>query len=163
MTKKKKTQNKHASYSLLDEISASTTEPIKKEWRTYQLTMMYNGLNRLEKSESPTKDDWRACADAVNLMETLIIDMKVCDDNNGLLIDAIAALAKAGKRSKENKTLRLDGHGIQAVRSVLRDYAELLEVLPERVMIRCYRLTEKRIQEILNRKLKPHDIEICKL
>lgn len=163
MTKKKKTQNKHAIYSLLDEISASTTEPIKKEWRTYQLTMMYNGLNRLEKSDSPTPDDWRVCADAVNLMETLIIEMNVCEDKNNLLTDAITALANAGKRSKENKTLRLDGQGIQAVRSVLRDYAELLDILPARIMIRCYRLTEKRIQEILNKKLKPHDIEVCKL
>jgi hypothetical protein len=89
--------------------------------------------------------------------------MKVCEDANGLLMDAITALAKAGKRSKSGQTLRLDGEGIVAVRSILRDYAELLDVLSARTMVRCHRLTEKRIQDMLDGKRRPHDVEICDL
>jgi hypothetical protein len=124
---------------------------------------MYEGLHNLEQGENPTPDDWRLCSDAVNLVETLIMEMKVCEDANGLLMDAITALAKAGKRSKAGQTLRLDGEGIVAVRSILRDYAELLDVLPARTMVRCHRLTEKRIQEILDGKKRPHDVEVCDL
>ena len=66
-----------------------------------------------------------------------------------------------GQRHKrEGKPIRLDGPGIQAVRSVLASYAELLEVLPARTMYRCHRLTEKRIHAILDGRTRPHDVEI---
>lgn len=84
-------------------------------------------------------------------------------DSSGLLMDAITALAMAGRRNKEGKTLRLDGAGIVAVRAILQDYSDLIEVLPARVMVRCHRLTEKRLHEILDGKKKAHDVEIVDL
>jgi hypothetical protein len=57
----------------------------------------------------------------------------------------------------------LDGEGIVAVRSILRDYAELIDVLPARTMVRAHRLTERRIHEILDGKRRAHDIEIMDL
>lgn len=59
--------------------------------------------------------------------------------------------------------IRLDGAGIQAVRAVLSDYADVLEALPARTMVRCHRLTEKRIHDILQGRLRPHDVEITRL
>jgi hypothetical protein len=150
-------------YTLFDEMAADPVDPLPQAWRTYQLTRMYAGLSNLEQADNPTPDDWRVVSDAVNLVETLVLEMKVCQDDSGLLMDAITALAMAGKRSKEGKTLRLDGAGIQAVRSILRDYSELLDVLPARTMVRCHRMTEKRIQDMLDGKRRPHDVEICDL
>jgi hypothetical protein len=75
-------------------------------------------------------------------------------------MDAITAMAMAGKRNMAGGAIRLDGAGIQAVRAVLEDYAALLDMLPARTMIRCHRLTEKRIHELLDGKRKPHDVEI---
>jgi hypothetical protein len=121
---------------------------------------MYEGLAAMEKAPTPTTDDWRVVSDAVNLMETLIVDMKVCEDTSGLLMDAITAMAMAGKRNMAGGAIRLDGAGIQAVRAVLEDYAALLDMLPARTMIRCHRLTEKRIHELLDGRRKPHDVEI---
>lgn len=144
-------------YTMMDELMASPTEPLPQAWRTHQLTKMYEGLHNLEQGEDPQPNDWRLVSDAVNLVETLVVEMKVCEDANGLLMDAITALAKAGQ------TLRLDGEGIVAVRSILRDYAELIDVLPARTMVRCHRLTEKRIQDMLDGKRRPHDVEICDL
>jgi hypothetical protein len=69
-------------------------------------------------------------------------------------------MAMAGKRNMAGGAIRLDGAGIQAVRAVLEDYAALLDMLPARTMIRCHRLTEKRIHELLDGKRKPHDVEI---
>lgn len=160
---KKKRQQRQKRYTLIDEMMASPTEPLPQHWRTYQLTRMYAGLSNLEQADNPAPDDWRVVSDSVNLVETLVVEMNVCQDDSGLLMDAITALAMAGKRSKEGKTLRLDGAGIVAVRSILRDYSELIEVLPARVMVRCHRLTEQRIQNILDGKKRPHDVEICDL
>jgi len=117
----------------------------------------------MEQAPNPTTDDWRVVSDAVNLMETLIETMKVCEDDSGLLMDAVTALAMAGRRNLAGSVIRLDGAGIQAVRAILEDYAVLLDVLPARVMIRCHRLTEKRLHELLDGKRKPHDVEITSL
>jgi hypothetical protein len=146
----------------MDELMSSPTKPLPKEWRTHQLTRMYEGLHQLEKAEVPSADDWRVVSDALNLVETLVLEMKVCEDANGLLPDAMQALSKAVERNKAGHSLRLDGQGIVAVRSVLQDYAELIEKLPARTMIRCHRLTEKRVQEILRGKRQPHDVKITK-
>jgi hypothetical protein len=150
-------------YSMLDEMMASPTEPLAQEKRQYQLLRMYEGLRALEIAPEPSTEDWRVVSDAVNLMETLILEMKICEDASGLLMDAITAMAKAGQRNLAGGAIRLDGPGIQAVRAVLRDYAELIEVLPARTMVRCHRLTEKRILNILQGKLRPHDVEITRL
>ena len=150
-------------YSMLDEMMASPTEPLTQEKRQYQLLRMYEGLRALEIAPEPSTEDWRVVSDAVNLMETLILEMKICEDASGLLMDAITAMASAGRRSKEGKALRLDGAGIQAVRAIMSDYSELLDVLPARAMIRCHRLTERRIHDMLDGKRKPHDVEIMDL
>ena len=150
-------------YTIMDEMMASPTAPLPLEYRTHQLTRMYEGLASMEKSPSPTTDDWRVVSDAVNLMETLVVEMKVCEDPSGLLMDAITGLALAGKRNMAGGSIRMAGAGIQAVRAILSDYAELLDVLPARVMIRCHRLTEKRLHELLDGKRRPHDVEITLL
>jgi hypothetical protein len=147
----------------MDEMMASPTEPLPVAHRTHQLTMMYGGLNAMETAPAPTTDDWRVVSDAINLMETLVVEMKVCEDSSGLLMDAITALAVAGKRNRAGGTIRMDGAGIQAVRALLSDYANLLEVLPARTMIRCHRLTEKRLHDLLDGKRRPHDVEITSM
>jgi mRNA-degrading endonuclease YafQ of YafQ-DinJ toxin-antitoxin module len=148
-------------YTIMDELLASPTEPLPSAYRTHQLTRMYEGLHSLETAGEPSTEDWRVVSDAVNMLETLVVEMKVCDDDSGLLMDAVRALGVAGQRHKrEGKPIRLDGPGIQAVRAVLASYSELLEVLPARTMYRCHRLTEKRIHAILDGRTRPHDVEI---
>jgi hypothetical protein len=144
-------------------MMASPTEPLPEKFRTHQLTMMYQGLHAMETAPEPTTDDWRVVSDAINLMETLVVEMKVCEDSSGLLMDAITALAVAGKRNRAGGTIRMDGVGIQAVRSILSDYAELLNMLPARTMYRCHRLTEKRLHDLLDGKRRPHDVEITSI
>ena len=146
-------------YSLWDVLLASPTAPINEAKRLHQLTRMWGGLAAMETGAAPRTDDWRVCSDAVNLVETLVLQ-KIAQDGSGLLMDAITALAMAGRRSLAGQTLRLDGPGIQAVRAVLEDYSELLDVLPARTVIQCHRDTEKRLHQILAGKSKPHDVEV---
>ena len=150
-------------YTILDEMMASPTDLLPADHRRHQLTRMYDGLAALEKSPEPTMANWQVVSDAVNLMETLTVEMQLCEDTSGLLMDAITALAMAGRRNLAGGAIRLDGAGIQAVRAILEDYAAMLDVLPARTMIRCHRLTEQRLHEIFDGKRKPHDVLVTAL
>ena len=150
-------------YSILDELMASATNPLPEKYRLHQLTVMWQGLANIETGGDPTNNDWRVCSDAVNLMETMIREMKICEDTSGLLIEAITALAMCGKRKLEGKPLRMDGPGIFAVRSILEDYATMLDMLPHRTVVRCHRLTEKRISAIHRGQRQAHDVEVMSL
>lgn len=149
-------------YTVMDVMMASPTEPMKPERRRHQLTRMWNGLASIETAPAPTTDDWRVCSDAVNLME-MMVSMGIVEDSQGLIQDAVTALAHAGKRFYKNGVIRLDAQGMMAVRAVLEDYANVLEQLPERTMIQVHRNTEKRIREIVIGKRKPHDVEVMDL
>lgn len=172
--KRKQSSMPPCTYSVLSELNESPTEPMSLSRRSYQLTRMWSGLTAIERAPEPTKDDWRVCSDAVNLMETLITtngghwsdcdgDLVQIQDSQGLLSDAIAALAMAGKRNLDGKHIRLDARGIVAIRGILEDYQTVLETLPARVVVRAHRLTEKRLHEILRGRTQPHDVEIIDL
>ena len=150
-------------YNAIDILLASPTEPTPIEKRTHQLSRMWQGLAALETAPQPTANDWRVCSDAANLLETLVA-MGECQDSSGLLHDAITALAVAGARHlEEGKPIRLTGQGMQSVRAVLEDYAEVLEQIPHRTALDAHRRTERRIHEISTGKKKPHDVEVMKL
>lgn len=135
-------------YSATDVLRASPTQPMPEFKRTHQLTRMYEGLHAMEQGNVPTPDDWRVVADAVNLMETLVA-MGWLVDGDGLIEDAVEAMAVAGARSQqEHKVIRLPGAGIEAVRGVLEDYSAALENLSERVMVEAHRRTEQRMHAI---------------
>jgi hypothetical protein len=159
-------------YTFMDELMASPSAPMRQEKRRHQLTMMWQGLRSLETATAPKPNDWRLVSDAINLMETFIKNGPWADnkgdpvevhDTSGLLYDAIAALAVAGAKHMEGKTLRLDGPGIQATRAVLEDYADLLEVLPARTVIKCHRITERRVRKIMHGIKESHDIQVMAL
>lgn len=148
-------------HGLLDTLFANPDAPMPEAKRRHQLTRMYGGMHALETAPAPTPDDWRVVSDAVNLMETLVQDMRVCEDASGLLPDAVAALALAGARHMETGApIRLNAQDIHTVRAVLADYAELLGTLSERTMTECHRRTERRVAEIHAGKKRPHDVHI---
>jgi len=147
-----------STYSWIDELMASNIEPMPEAKQRYQLTRMYQGLHAIETAKKPTLDDWSVVADAINLMEVMIRDLKICNDGSGLLDDATNALKQAAERYQSLGVLRLDGAGIQAVRAVLEDYADTLSILPHRTMIQCHRIAEKRLRDMLAGKVQSHDV-----
>jgi len=148
-------------YGLLDTLFARPDVPMPEDRRRHQLTRMYGGLHAIETAPAPTPDDWRVVSDAVNLMETLVLDMRICEDASGLLPDAVAALALAGARHLETgAAIRLNAQDIHIVRAVLADYSAMLETLSERTMTECHRRTERRVAEIHAGKSRPHDVQV---
>lgn len=161
-------------YTALHVMFASSTQPMLPERSAHQLNAMRAGLAAIESAPQPTTEHWRLCSDAVNMVETLVntspiimrvsatqTDSYTVSDNSGLLMDAIAALAKAGMRHRAGGPIRLDGPGLIAVRAVIEDYAALAAQLPERAMVQAHRATETRIQDILAGRGLPHDVEVC--
>lgn len=140
------------------EQAASPKRPMPEALRRPQLLTMWSGLASIERGENPTPDDWRACSDAVNVLESLRA-MGAIEDAQGLLEDAIAALAHAGERHLRGLPIRLDAAGIQAVRAVLEDYAAALEGLPHRLMVKAFRRTDERIAKILRTTPAPGVVE----
>ena len=149
-------------YTQWDLLLASPTEPMPEAKRTHQLTRMWGGLAAIERGAQPSTDDWRVCSDAVNLMESLVTAGWV-EDAQGLLADAVQALAQAGRRHLAGHPIRLDAAGIQAVRAVLEDYAAALEQIDHRSMLYAHRMTEARIREIHAGHRRPHDVEVMAL
>lgn len=153
-------KRKHrTTYSHIDWLLASPTEPMPANKRQHQLTRMYAGLRALETADKPTDDDWFVCSDAVNIMEALV-DMRIVEDSSGLIEDAIAALGGAAARERSHGVLRMDAKGIQAVRAVLEDYAEVIEHVSARTMIEAHRLTEKRMFEIIEGRGRAGDVNL---
>ncbi|PKO71092.1 MAG: hypothetical protein CVU23_06195 [Betaproteobacteria bacterium HGW-Betaproteobacteria-17] len=163
MSRRKRSPAHAYTYSMVDELLASPTEPMPVAKRTLQLSRMWEGLVAIETGAEPKAVDWRYCSDAVNLLETLVREMHVAEDTTGLLQDAITALAHAGQRHFTHGTIRLDGPGMRAVRMVLESYADLIEQLPERTVVRAHRLTERRIFQINSGQGRQHDVQVVAL
>lgn len=166
MSKKKRNPHKkqvHRTYSMIDVMMASPTNPMPEDKRLYQLNAMRMGLYAMENDPAPQKEHWRCVADVVNLFETML-EMQIVEDTDGILPYVTSEMAKAAKRATEQgASIRLSGMGIQSCRAMLDDYTGVIEVLPERTMVMIHMKTEKRLKDIQLGRAKSHDIQIISL
>ena len=177
---RKRLAPKLSSYSLTDELMASTTAQLSFEDRRRRVAGLSAALKEITHADKPMVSAWTALRDAVYIMETLIVDGEApvvgddgrvvasswCGcagerievaDSQRLLQDAMAALSAAGMRVLDGKVMRLDGVGIQAVRSIIEDFQGAVEALPARTMIRCFRKADARIREHIHQRVKVSD------
>ena len=149
-------------YTMLDVMLASTTDPMPADKRIYQSTHIEQALHAIQSSQNPDKGDWQLLSDAVNLSETLV-QMGELNDDSGLLGVAVQSMARAAERHKRGHPIRLDGEGLAAVQSIVEAYTDAIRYLPHRVMLVCHRATETRIWDILNNKTQAHDVVVTTL
>ena len=124
---------------------ASPDKPMQPSRYRHQLTRMHLAMASISSAESPTDEDWRLIADAINLVETLVLQ-GIAQDESGLLHDAITAMAEAFYRADQDSArMRLTGPGLAAIRAVLADWGTCLEQLPERTVIEAHIATDRRI------------------
>lgn len=150
---KKRKPNRRASthYGPWHIMLASHDKPMRPERYRHQLTRMHLALANVTSGESPTDEDWRLIADAINLVETLVLQ-GIAQDESGLLHDAITAVGEAFDRAgRDSARMRLTGPGLAAIRAVLADWGACLEQLPERTVIEAHIATDRRIAEKLRR------------
>lgn len=151
-----------STYTLMDVMMASPTDPMPLSSRVHQLTRMHQGLHAMIRGDEPRPDDWRVVSDAINIMETMVF-RGTMQDEDGLIMKAITAMVGAAERSKSGQALRLDAKGIEVLRGLLEDYQFALENLPHRTMVTCHRETETRIRDIIAGKRKATDVVVASL
>ena len=95
----------HHTYSLMDVMMADPIKPMPDHKREHQINKMKDGLLALERAANPSIDDWEIVTDALNMMETLI-EMGWAKDPDGLIEDAVKALAIAGHRAHPTRHRR---------------------------------------------------------
>ena len=150
MKKRKPSRRASTHYGPWHVMLASPDKPMQPSRYRHQLTRMHLALASITKGESPTDEDWRLIADAINLVETLVLQ-GVAQDESGLLHDAITAMAEAYRADQDSARMRLTGPGLAAIRAVLADWGTCLEQLPERTVIEAHIATDRRIAEKLRR------------
>ena len=143
----------------MDVLTASPTEPLPEKKRNWQMMFVWQALRSLEVEEKPTADDLRVVSDVLNMMDTLI-KQGILSDESKLIEDAMRAVIEAHRRAVSTGVLRFDGSGMTAIRGVVSDYSDALDVLPARVMIDCHRRTEMRVNSVLAGKRGEFDIVI---
>lgn len=139
-----------STYSVMDALMASPTEPLPERKRVFQLLKMYEALHSLEQDPAPTNYHWDTVNNALLMLEALESMGKV-EDPHKILEQAAEALGKAGFRAMEGQTLRLDGAAIPLIRGVLEDYSVALNTLPARTMINAHRIAEQRVMKIIRK------------
>ena len=150
MKKRKPIRRASTHYGPWHVMLASPEKPMQPSRYRHQLTRMHLAMASITKGESPTDEDWRLIADAINLVETLVLQ-GVAQDESGLLHDAITAMAEAYRADQDSARMRLTGPGLAAIRAVLADWGVCLEQLPERTVIEAHIATDRRIAEKLRR------------
>lgn len=134
-------------YSLWDELRADPVQPLAIQDRINTVGKMADSMAALKLDPCPLVEDWRRLSDMVNMVHTLV-DMGEMVDSQALLADVFEAMVKASDRYKADQPLRFDGPGVQAMDALFQDFSTAVSVLPARTMIRCHRLTVKRLQAV---------------
>lgn len=150
MKKRKPIRRASTHYGPWHVMLASPDKPMQPSRYRHQLTRMHLAMASITSGESPTDEDWRLIADAINLVETLVLQ-GVAQDESGLLHDAITAMAEAYRADQDSARMRLTGPGLAAISAVLADWGVCLEQLPERTVIEAHIATDRRIAEKLRR------------
>lgn len=140
------------SYTLIDELQASATQPLSQGQLDRMFGRMLSALRQIETAPTPTYSDWKACWDTYELMKSLV-ETRVCEDPGKLLADARDALAMAGARHLEhNAPIRFDAVGIHNMRSLMQSCIEIAERVSARAMLHAHRHASKRMQKSLSGK-----------
>ena len=148
--------NKPAGYSFMDALFASPTEPMPVETQNLYFELILSALEEIEGDLSIPH--WNALSEMVNIMQTLVIH-GFCEDTEGLVEDAIAALASAGRCHLQGIALRVGLSEQNSVRAIAADFMDIVKAIPHRDMVRLHRATQVRIQNYRNKR----DVEIIDL
>jgi hypothetical protein len=119
-------------YTHIDVLMASPTEPLPVKKRQYQMDLMRKALENCKTGCSVR--DIAVLSTAVDLMNTLC-DMGFIEDNEKALEDAMVALMQESLNDIE----------VRMFEGILEDYQMVMDNLPARTMISAHRATEKRL------------------
>jgi hypothetical protein len=132
-------------YSLLDEMMASATEPLPAAQREERIKDARFHLEELATGTAPTRLNWKTIAMIGNIFNVMT-ELKMVDDPDNLTTQVQHTLKAVAERAVAGQALRLGRDEMPVVASLINAYEEVLEVLPHRDLIRALRETEKRVR-----------------
>lgn len=139
-------------YSHYDELFADPINPLSRNKLTLYSTIIYESVDAIE-SCMATDSHWQILSDVINMLTTfkdegLIEDNGVIENTKMLIYNTY----------KDSKLFSQDD--MKNINSIVNNYINLISDMPERNMVKCHRITEKRIHSILNGKKTANDLII---
>ena len=129
-------------YSFTHELLASPVHPMPKETQSHYFMLLCQALAEMD--DCLSVKGWNALSEMVNLVQTLVMQ-GTCRDDDGLVLDAIHALTRAGSEHLTGQPVRLAVAEKECVRAIAADFMEIAQVIPHRQMVQCHRATQDRI------------------
>lgn len=129
-------------FTLTDVLLASPVHPMPLLDARQRHAATVHHLDQLAAAPAPTALDWRTVAMAGNVLEVLLAQ-DVIDDPEGVLADGFAAMRAAAHRDK----IRFTGDELQAVRAMVRNWGDVLELAPHRTLLQAFRRVYSDIQQ----------------
>lgn len=124
--------------------------PLPKKARDAFILRAYTALESLTSGKAADVEAWRDLADVINVTETLAVHLRKLDLQATIYTQAANESMKAAQaRYKAGHALRLDGQGIEAVRSCLTIYAQCLEMLTERQVEDAFKRTADEVRRLI--------------
>ena len=132
----------------------SFMRPASKDRQDAVMLKFYTALHELTNGNHPGTEEWRSLSDCINTVETLATHPEKLDAHEvmPLVNTAIAGMVAAANRFKAGKGMRLDAAGLEALRDVVDIYGQCLSQLTEREMAVAQQVTQRRVNEIYQRK-----------
>jgi hypothetical protein len=124
-------------------------QPAVQADQTRLLNRAYSALDCMVNGKDPRPEEWRDCADVVNVIETMALHtgQLAADEVRDDVLTASESMRAAERRFKAGQGLRLDGPGIQAMREVLDVYAQALGGLTAMEMERVFAETRHQVAQ----------------
>lgn len=111
-------------------------QPVPKRQRDLVMLTFLTALDEIANGRHPGEEEWRALADATNLVETLALSQGKLPRAVVLpiLTQAVEGMKTAAARFKAGQSMRFDAPSLNALREVVDIYGQSLEQLTHREM-----------------------------
>jgi hypothetical protein len=139
-------------YSHYDELFADPIKPLSRNKLTLYSTIIYESLDAIESCVG-TDSHWQKLSDVINMLTTFKDEGLI--EDNGVIENTKMLIYKTYKDSK-----LFNQEDMKNINSIVNNYINLISDMPERNMVKCHRVTEKRIHSILNGKKTANDLII---
>jgi hypothetical protein len=139
-------------YTHFDELFSDPVHPLPVSKMTLYQTIIYQALDAIE-SGTAKDSHWQTLSDVINMLTTFKDEGLIEDD--GVIENAKMLIYNTYKDSK-----LFNQEDMKNINSIVNNYINLISDMPERNMVKCHRVTEKRIHSILNGKKTANDLII---
>ena len=127
--------------------------PVPEKTRNAVMLRYLSALESIATGANPTVEELKDLSDVVNVCETLTESMRRMDrkEIGPVMTESVSAIVAAAERHQAGKSIRMDGSGLEAIRTLLDVYGQCLERLSEQEMTMATEITCRRLEQYRRR------------